>query len=29
MDFYTREEQAFSTEAEALRAAKSFCELVV
>jgi hypothetical protein len=29
MDFYTREEQAFPTEAEALRAAESFCELAV
>src|SRR5258707_7880037 len=27
MDFYTREEKAFTTEAEALRSAKSFCEL--
>ena len=29
MDFYTREEQAFPTEAEALRAAESFHELAV
>lgn len=29
MDFYTREEQAFPTEVEALRAAESFCELAV
>jgi len=29
MDFFTREEQAFPTEAEALRAAESFCELAV
>jgi hypothetical protein len=28
MDFYARKEQAFPTEAEALRAAESFCELV-
>ena len=28
MDFYTREDQAFSTEAEALRAAESFSTLV-
>ena len=29
MDFYTREEQAFSTEAEALRAAELFSTLAV
>lgn len=29
MDFNTREEIAFATEAEALRAAESFCELAV
>ena len=29
MDFYTREEKAFTTEAEALRAAESFRELAV
>lgn len=29
MDFYTRVEQTFSTEAEALRAAESFCALAV
>lgn len=29
MDFYTREEKVFATEAEALRAAESFCELAV
>jgi hypothetical protein len=29
VDFYTREEKAFMTEAEALRAAESFRELVV
>lgn len=29
IDFYTREEQAFATETEALRAAESFRELAV